>query len=383
MNHLIVMPTLRCNALCDYCYVPRKSYDMRHEDLSLLLTQIINHMEKVGQKDIHLYWQGGEVMCMEPSWYMETLSIMNRITKRRKQNIFNHAQSNFMGYEERWNPVISQLFFNEIGSSLDFPNTHRKTRELDGALYNEIWLQKVRQAWDVGIRVGVISVPNSETLKLGAESFYSYYVYEAGITNFQISLPFSVKRSGGDAPLFPLDNGGLARFFIDLFNMWLESGYTQGVSIHYFEELIDYFVAGDTRNFPCEWLPHCSKEVFALDPLGNVMQCDCWTNFPAFWFGNVMHGCGFEEVMRSASRLELLQRPIRLLEKGYCMSCNYLAICHGGCPVRALSAEGTIVAVDPYCDCMRKVFSYIEKAVQHISPADYEQHKRCIGQEAR
>jgi sulfatase maturation enzyme AslB (radical SAM superfamily) len=58
---------------------------------------------------------------------------------------------------------------------------------------------------------------------------------------------------------------------------------------------------------------------------------------------------------------EFVERPKHLVENEDCLSCRYLSICHGGCPVRAYSAKGTIMAKDPYCEVYKVVFARAEK----------------------
>jgi hypothetical protein len=43
-----------------------------------------------------------------------------------------------------------------------------------------------------------------------------------------------------------------------------------------------------------------------------------------------------------------------------CIDCSYLALCHGGCPVRTYSLRGTLFEKDPYCELYKKLFRHIE-----------------------
>jgi len=49
-----------------------------------------------------------------------------------------------------------------------------------------------------------------------------------------------------------------------------------------------------------------------------------------------------------------------------CLSCRYLSICHGGCPVRTYSALGTMMAKDPYCEVYKAVFACAEAQAGEI-----------------
>ncbi len=69
---------------------------------------------------------------------------------------------------------------------------------------------------------------------------------------------------------------------------------------------------------------------------------------------------------RFSSRRDFVGRPKRLVEDEDCLSCRYLSIRHGGCPVRTYSALGTMMAKDPYCEVYKAVFACAEAHTEEI-----------------
>jgi len=69
----------------------------------------------------------------------------------------------------------------------------------------------------------------------------------------------------------------------------------------------------------------------------------------------------------SPARRQFIERPKHLVQDEDCLSCRYLSICHGGCPVRTYSALGTMMAKDPYCEVYKAVFGRAEKHGLEIS----------------
>ena len=63
----------------------------------------------------------------------------------------------------------------------------------------------------------------------------------------------------------------------------------------------------------------------------------------------------------SEIRRQFQARPGSLIQEEDCLECYYLAICHGGCPVRAYSVSGTILRKDPYCDLYKEIFKRMEE----------------------
>jgi sulfatase maturation enzyme AslB (radical SAM superfamily) len=45
-----------------------------------------------------------------------------------------------------------------------------------------------------------------------------------------------------------------------------------------------------------------------------------------------------------------------------CSECEYLALCHGGCPIHAYSATGNLFTRDPNCQANKILFSVARAA---------------------
>jgi hypothetical protein len=43
-----------------------------------------------------------------------------------------------------------------------------------------------------------------------------------------------------------------------------------------------------------------------------------------------------------------------------CLECDYLSICHGGCPVRTYTFSGTLFEKDPFCHLYKSLFRHVE-----------------------
>ena len=167
---------------------------------------------------------------------------------------------------------------------------------------------------------------------------------------------------------FLLATDRLSHFLIDLLEVWLERGYSQGVRIGPFDGLIDYFITGNGC-LPCIWRENCAKEFVCIDALGNVSQCDCWvTSYPEFWFGNLFEADSLSELLRtSPARRRFQERPSVLIQQEDCLHCDYLALCHGGCPIRTYTVQGTLLAKDPYCQLYQSLFQEVEGVAARLA----------------
>ncbi|GBC62080.1 radical SAM protein [Desulfonema ishimotonii] len=369
---LILLPTLRCNAACDYCFENKTDGQLSMAELDIITDRLLDYMAEKEIGHLSVYWQGGEVMTLSPTWIERACDRMREAAEKRNREIFHFLQSNMIGYDRSWNRVISAVFGNSVGTSFDIPNRHRKVNGGDTEAYDRIWRRNISEAQDSGIHIGVIAIPNPGTLALGARRFYSRFVTELGIRDFQINTPFPGGSSNAVKQGLPLDNRQLSRFMKELADLRMadtENG--PPVCIAPFDGLLDYFT-GEASETPCIWQDNCANDFICIDPGGNVSQCDCWAaSYPAFRFGNILRERRLSHILEhSPARQQFLARPGRLIQSEDCLSCDYLALCHGGCPVRAYTTTGTLFAKDPYCETYQAIFRHMEELAARIAAKD-------------
>lgn len=354
---LILLPTLHCNVACDYCFEDKTRDSLTLEQLGEIVEKILDHAVRAGVGRLMIHWQGGEIMTLSPDWMERAGELIDAKAAVRGVCVEHGLQSNMVGYTHRWNRVIARMFGNSVGTSMDFPNLHRRLLRRGPDQYTRVWERNVREAREAGIDVSVIAVPNRGTLEVGAARFYDYYVEQLGIVDFQVNTPFpggepnEVKRS------MRLDLDALTDFYLSLFGVWMERGYDRGVRLGPVDALVDYF-AGRDACLPCIWQPNCADGFVSVDARGNTAQCDCWvTSYPEQTFGNLFANESFTAMLESSrAREAFVDRPAVVAAQG-CVGCEYLALCHGGCPVRTFTLRGTLYEKDPYCELYKALFA--------------------------
>jgi uncharacterized protein len=359
---LILLPTNKCNVACEYCFEEKTADFMTHEQLSIIIEKLLDHMELESIDRLTIYWQGGEVMILQPEWFRRAYELITTAAERRGKAIGHSLQSNMIGYSKKWNGIIAEMFGNSVGTSMDFPNLYRKAKGHTPEEYTALWSRNVCTARDAGIQIGVISIPNKETLNEGAERFYSYFVDDLAITDFQINTSFSGGELNDAKEESILDMDRLADFVAELAQVWFRRGYREGVKLGPIDELLKHF-SGEGACLPCIWRQNCTDEFVSIDARGYVAQCDCWvTSYPEYRFGNIFGEKSFTELMRdSRARKKFEARPEALMQNETCLGCEYLSVCHGGCPVRTYSITGKFFIKDPYCKVYKALFSTVEE----------------------
>lgn len=358
---VILLPTSACNAACDYCFEQKTSHRLPLALVPLLARRLLDHMEREGVPECEIFWQGGEAMLMGPEWFTRAGDAMNRAAAARTLRFSHSLQTNLLDYSPAWNAVVYGMFNGSLGTSMDYPNIHRKLIKGSAAAYTALWTERLREARAAGIQVGVIAVLHPATLKAGPESFYRYFTEELGLVDFQVNTPFPGSPASNWTAELALDHSALAEFLSGLFDLWMERGYETGVSLGPFDALLDHFL-GQPARLPCIWKENCANQFIAVDSKGTVAQCDCWvTSYPESCFGNLFQEPDLTHLLRSSRvRREFAERPQHLVEHEDCLSCRFLPICHGGCAVRTYSRFGKVLAKDPFCEVYQAVFSRAE-----------------------
>lgn len=368
-NHfsIILLPTNKCNVNCEYCFEDKTDDRMSLDQLAVVMRKVFDYMDEVSLQALTIHWQGGEAMMMPPEWFERAFDLIQNAAAKKGKLVEHGLQSNMIGYNSRWNSIIERMFGNSVGTSMDYPNLHRKLFNGSASDYTRIWKYNVQSALAAGIAIGVIAVPNQATLDAGADKFYSYFVDEIGVQSFQVNTPFPGGEGNQTKRSLGLDVDELGQFIADLADVWLERGYNEGVKLGPIDELVKTFTSGNGC-LPCIWQANCADEFISIDARGFVAQCDCWvTSYPEYFFGNIYESESLGRMLaESSARRKFVERPAAIIPHD-CIECDYLSMCHGGCPVRTYTFSGTMFEKDPYCKVYLAIFRKAEEVAAKLS----------------
>lgn len=366
--NLILLPTLQCDADCEYCFEKKGGPHLSPDMLPEIFAKIFACMTERNTQELHVHWQGGEILTLPPEWFEDAGERIRRTAEIHGKQVNHFLQSNLIGYSLDWEPVITNMFEKGIGSSVDYPNRHRKVKGGTPESFNPLWLERAEAARNAGNHIGVISIPSSKTLEAGAAAFYDYFTQTLGITDFQLNTPFA----GGPINMvkagFPLDPERLGLFFTQLIDIWMARGYAEGVRIGPFDQLLAYFL-DEPHLLPCIWQRNCVDHFICIHPEGYLAQCDCWVaSYPEYRFGNILESGSLSAILgESPARKRFLDRPADIIQNQDCIDCDFLGICHGGCPIRAYSVRGNLYDKDPYCPTYLEVFRHMNTLASQLA----------------
>ena len=84
LNHFSVLmaPTFRCNADCEYCFENKTSDVMELEDFELIIPRIVTYLQRQEVTDLKIVWTGGEILTMPPEWLLRAHDICREIAEK-------------------------------------------------------------------------------------------------------------------------------------------------------------------------------------------------------------------------------------------------------------------------------------------------------------
>jgi sulfatase maturation enzyme AslB (radical SAM superfamily) len=264
---LILLPTLQCNADCDYCFEDKTDDRLSLARLEILIDKVLDYLVLKAIGTLTIHWQGGEVMTLPPTWFDAAHRLIGTAAANRGVVVTHSLQTNMVGYGPRWNEVIREMFDNQVGTSVDYPNLYRHRHGKDAADYDRILTENIGQARAAGIEVRAIAVPNAQTLAIGAERFYDHFVDTLAIRSFQVNTPFPGGSPNAAKRDLSLDSAALTRFFVDLAEVWLARGDRDGVRVGPFDELLSVFLDAPSV-LPCIWTDDCANHILCIDARG-------------------------------------------------------------------------------------------------------------------
>src|SRR6202045_5445628 len=86
----------------------------------------LDHLEHEDIEECEIYWQGGEAMIMGPAWFADAGKLMDSAAAARGRRFTHYLQTNLISYSPTWNDVLRTMFGGSLGTSMDYPNVHRK-----------------------------------------------------------------------------------------------------------------------------------------------------------------------------------------------------------------------------------------------------------------
>lgn len=336
-----------CNLDCEYCfyldkeklYPKRHSFRMSDETLKTLTKQYIDAQPE-GMPTLNFAWQGGEPTLLGVEFFRKALQYQKEFA-RPGMTITNAMQTNGTLIDDEWGEFLSENKFL-VGISIDGPmklhDRLRKTKTGEGS-FNQV-KRGVEFLRKYNVEHNFLCVINShngehptkvyDTLKrLGAEFIQFIPIVEHD--HFEVAKPGKPKRVKiSKNSVKPTQFG---KFLNAVFDEWSKKDIGK-VFIRNFEDVIAKMA--NAPSSMCIHAPVCGRNL-AVEHDGTVYSCDHFV-FPQFKQSNLTE-TPLHEIVESEQQVSFGTDKQATLTDA-CKQCEYLKLCHGGCPAHRINDIG-------------------------------------------
>ncbi len=315
-----------CNLDCRYCYYLRKRELFPADDAcrmpeDLLEDYIVQHIAAAPGDHVHFEWHGGEPTVLGLD-YFRTIVRLQRQHQPKARRITNGLQTNGTLLDEAWARFLAaEGFF--VGLSLDGPeDMHDRFRVTRGQrpTHRQV-VRAFRLLRQHGLRPDVLCVVHAANV--GSPGTVYRFFKDLGVEFLQF-LPL-VERAGNGVSERTARAEDVGEFLCAVFDEWVRHDIGRIVI-----QIIDE-AARVTAGIPhalCIFRETCG-DVPVVEHTGDFFSCDHFVD-PEHRVGNIRDTPLAALVdSRAQYRFGLAKRATL---PRYCLECDVLGLCNGGCP---------------------------------------------------
>ncbi|MEJ2051798.1 MAG: SPASM domain-containing protein [Calditrichota bacterium] len=360
-----------CNLDCEYCFYLRKkelfpetrNFRMTDEVLDKFTRQYIE-AQPANAKQVDFAWQGGEPTLMGIDFFQKAIRYQKKFA-RPGMRITNSLQTN--GYVGRF-------------ADRQARRRHRRGCRMLGL---EV-LQKHR------VEFNTLTVVQSDNSRYPGKVYD--FLKAIGSTFFQF-IPIVEKEPAEGVSYRSVPSVQSGWFLSGVFDRWLEQEDVGKIFVQDFDLLL-----AQVMGMPSTLCVHsetCGRSV-AIEHNGDLFSCDHFVNLEDR-IGNVM-SYAMADMLDGSQQNKFGQDKHDTLPQ-YCLDCEFLSYCNGGCPKdRILDSPGgepglnylckgykvyyshTIPIFEKMAECLRMGRPASDyKIVDRLKRREYEDHNGKVG----
>ncbi len=349
-----------CNLACDYCYYSRcgGQPDKIERIDTRILEKFIKEYMGMTTGFASFAWQGGEPLLAGLDFFKEVVSLQAKYAPKHTM-ISNALQTNATLLTDEWAKFFKQFQFL-IGVSLDGPKHINDARRVTGhglGSYDRV-MTGIEHLRKHQVDFNILTVIHEHNVGK-AKELMEFYERE-GFTHVQF-IPCMDFRSqetdkAGKYVITPEEYG---KFLCEAFDVWYNNG-SPNMSVRFFDNMASVYFNSEAEL--CIHRQTCPKTL-VLEQNGDAYPCDFYIS-EDYKLGNV----GIDplsEILNSEIYSEFLEMKPALPEK--CKGCQYLNLCHGGCPRnRVWDEEKQAVDRDYFCQSYLQIYDYAHQRMEQL-----------------
>jgi uncharacterized protein len=355
-----------CNLSCDHCYYlskadlfPESTFRMSDELLESFTKQYI---EAQHVPEVTFVWQGGEPTLLGLDYYRRALALQKKY-KKPGVTIRNSLQTNGTLINEEWAQFFKENEFL-IGISIDGPedihDRYRKDKAGNGSFGKAIRGLRLLQEYAVDFNIlTCVSINNADR----GLDVYRFFRDDLKVEFLQF-IPIVERdnqtgfQEGGTLTQRSLTPKQYATFLLDIFNEWVRHDVGR-----MYVQIFDTTLASWAGERPglCIFEPTCGLGL-VLEHNGDLFSCDHFVE-PAHRVGNLTDNT-LTELVYSEKQYEFGMAKRQTLTQ-YCLDCEWLFACQGGCPKNRIRKSPQGEDGQNYlCSAYKEFFAYVDKPMR-------------------
>lgn len=368
-----------CNLDCEYCYYLEKQHlypQARSFRMSekLLENYIVQHIKATHGKEISFFWHGGEPTLLGLEYFLKVVDLQKKYRPPGKE-VINSMQTNGTLIDDDWARFFSANNF-VVGISLDGPpDLHDRYRcSRAGKPSHGDVMRGYQLLTEHQVPCDILCVVHAENVKYPREVYQFFKSINARYIGF-IPLVEIDNDSATGATERSVPAIEYGKFLCRIFDAWVAHDVGR-VMVQIFEE-----VARTALGQPhalCIFRKTCG-DVPVVEYNGDFYSCD--------HFVDAEHRLGNIQAIPIATLLDHKQQRAFGRAKfdalpGYCLACDVLELCHGGCPKdRIILSPQAEPGLNYLCEGYKMFFHRTRSFMDQLTRQ--QKHARVPGQRAK
>ncbi|MFP7298878.1 anaerobic sulfatase maturase [Neobacillus niacini] len=352
-----------CNLACDYCYYSRcggKPGKINRIDDGVLEKFIKEYMA-ISNGSAKFAWQGGEPLLAGLDFFEKVVELQAKYAPPHTM-ISNSLQTNGTLLNDEIAQFLKKYNFL-VGVSLDGPKEINDARRITGSgsgsfdrvMHGIDYLRKHE------VDFNILTVIHENNVNKAKELMEFYQREKFTFVQFIPCMDFRAQETDakGEYLITPEEYGA---FLCEAFDIWYNDG-NPITSVRFFDNMLNVYVHREAEL--CVHRKSCPKTLI-LEQNGDAYPCDFFIN-DQYKIGNVGTD-SLVDILNSPVYEDFLKLKPNLPKQ--CQSCQYIDLCHGGCPRNRTWSFGeneTLVDVDYFCQSYKQIYAYAHERMEIVA----------------
>ena len=373
-----------CNLNCEYCFYLEKQALFAQDEKyrmpdDVLRAFIANYITSQPTPIVEFVWQGGEPTLLGIDFFKRVMELQKQFAGAK--TITNALQTNGTLLTDEWCAFLKKHNFM-VGISLDGPkeihDRYRRDRKGAGSFDQVMHGLKLLQKYKV--EYNVLACVARETARNPLDVYHFFkgqgveFIQFSPVverladsssrqTSLRLAGPASLQKAEEQVEVTPWSviPEEYGDFLIAIYDEWVRHD-VGNVFVMNFEWALNAWIGNPSP--VCVHAKQCGRSV-VIEHNGDVFACDHCV-YPQYRLGNIKHGRLSDMVERSIQSGFGVTKETSLPR--WCMECDVLPACQGGCPKhRFMTTYYDEPGLHYLCEGYKKFFFHIRKYLRTMA----------------